>query len=71
MTQPGGPSEEDLPVSQPLPQLRKPEFVLIPVEAPPEVPTPVAVELEETGIAGGLIGYEYQAEPPGVLRGDG
>ncbi|MFE9628779.1 SUKH-4 family immunity protein [Streptomyces sp. NPDC006527] len=47
-------------MSQPLPQLPKPEFVLIPVEAPPEVPTQIAVELEETGIPGGLIGYEYR-----------
>lgn len=47
-------------MSQPLPQLPKPEFVLIPVEAPPEVPTQIAVELEESGIPGGLIGYEYR-----------
>ncbi|MEV5432571.1 SUKH-4 family immunity protein [Streptomyces sp. NPDC052701] len=47
-------------MSQPLPQLPKLEFVLIPVEAPPEVPTQIAVELEKTGIPGGLIGYEYR-----------
>jgi hypothetical protein len=46
-------------VSQPLPQLPKPEFLLIPIEAPPEVPTQIAVDLGETGIPGGLIGYEY------------
>ncbi|SFG80512.1 SUKH-4 family immunity protein [Streptomyces mirabilis] len=47
-------------MSQPLPQLPKPEFVLIPIEAPPEVPTQIAVDLGETGIPGGLIGYEYR-----------
>ena len=47
-------------MSQPLPQLPKPEFVLIPVEAPPEVPTQIAVDLGKTGIPGGLIGYEYR-----------
>ena len=54
------PSGEDPPVSQPLPQLPKPEFVLIPIEAPPEVPTQIAVDLGETGIPGGLIGYEFR-----------
>lgn len=57
---PGSPSGEDLPVSQPLPQLPKPEFVLITIEAPPEVPTQIAVDLKKTGIPGGLIGYEYR-----------
>lgn len=47
-------------MSQPLPQLPKPEFALISVEAPPEVPTQIAVDLAETGIPGGLIGYEYR-----------
>ncbi|MGW3816925.1 SUKH-4 family immunity protein [Streptomyces sp. NPDC005046] len=47
-------------MSQPLPQLPKPEFVLIPIEAPPGVPTQVAVDLGETGVPGGLIGYEYR-----------
>lgn len=47
-------------MSQPLPQLPKPEFVLIRIEAPPEVPTRIAVHLGETGIPGGLIGYEYR-----------
>lgn len=46
------------PQSQP--QLPKPEFVLIPIEAPPEVPIQIAVDLRETGIPGGLIGYEYR-----------
>lgn len=45
---------------QPLPQLPKPKFVLIPVESPPEVPTQIAADLGETGIPGGLIGYEYR-----------
>ncbi|MFF9206288.1 SUKH-4 family immunity protein [Streptomyces sp. NPDC014986] len=45
---------------QSLPQLPKPEFVLIPVEAPVEVPTQIAVDLGETGVPGGLIGYEYR-----------
>ncbi|MFD0078687.1 SUKH-4 family immunity protein [Streptomyces sp. NPDC127166] len=47
-------------MSQPLPQLPKPEFVLIAIEAPPEVPAQIAVGLRETGIPGGLIGYEYR-----------
>ena len=47
-------------MSQPLPQLPKPEFVLIPIEAPPEVPARIAVALRETGIPDGLIGYEYR-----------
>ncbi|MEU8882777.1 SUKH-4 family immunity protein [Streptomyces hydrogenans] len=47
-------------MSQPLPHLPKPEFVLIAIEAPPEVPTQVAAGLRETGIPGGLIGYEYR-----------
>ncbi|MFI0813430.1 SUKH-4 family immunity protein [Streptomyces echinatus] len=47
-------------MSQSLPQLPKPEFVLITVESPPEVPTQIAVDLRETGIPGGLIGYEYR-----------
>ncbi|MFD3663125.1 SUKH-4 family immunity protein [Streptomyces sp. NPDC058659] len=47
-------------MNQPLPQLPKPEFVLIPIEAPPEVPIQVAVDLGKTGIPGGLIGYEYR-----------
>ena len=45
---------------QPLQQLPKPEFVLIPIEAPPEVPSEIAVDLGGTGIPGGLIGYEYR-----------
>ncbi|MGK3944937.1 SUKH-4 family immunity protein [Streptomyces sp. RP5T] len=57
---PGSPSGEDLRVSQPPPQLPKPEFVLITVEAPPEVPTQIAVDLNKTGIPVGLIGYEYR-----------
>jgi hypothetical protein len=40
--------------------LPKPEFVLIAIKAPPEVPTRIAVDLRETGIPGGLIGYEYR-----------
>ncbi|MFE2011311.1 SUKH-4 family immunity protein [Streptomyces sp. NPDC059491] len=47
-------------MSQPLPQLPKPEFVLSPVEVPPEVPAQIAAGLRETGIPGGLIGYEYR-----------
>ncbi|MFB7114503.1 SUKH-4 family immunity protein [Streptomyces sp. NPDC056291] len=47
-------------MSQPLPQLPKPEFFLITIEAPPEVPTQIAVDLRETRIPGGLIGYEYR-----------
>ncbi|MFF7039612.1 SUKH-4 family immunity protein [Streptomyces massasporeus] len=47
-------------MSQHLPQLPKPEFLLIPIEAPPEVPTRIGVDLGQTGIPGGLIGYEYR-----------
>lgn len=47
-------------MSQPLPQLPKPEFVLIAVEAPSELPAQIAACLRETGIPGGLIGYEYR-----------
>ncbi|MEU9228975.1 hypothetical protein AB0D40_31995 [Streptomyces massasporeus] len=47
-------------MSRPLPQLPKPEFVLLRIEAPPAVPTRIAVDLGETGIPMGLIGYEYR-----------
>ncbi|MEV5383004.1 SUKH-4 family immunity protein [Streptomyces sp. NPDC052721] len=47
-------------MSHPLPQLPKPEFALIVIELPPEVPTGIAVDLRTTGIPGGLIGYEYR-----------
>ncbi|MGX1480922.1 UNVERIFIED_CONTAM: hypothetical protein RKD50_009730 [Streptomyces canus] len=47
-------------MTQPLPQLPKPEFVLLRIEAPPEVPTRIAVDLGDTGIPVGLIGYEYR-----------
>lgn len=43
-----------------MPPLPKPEFVLIPTEAPPEVPAQIAVDLREAGVPGGLIGYEYR-----------
>ncbi|MFF0096096.1 SUKH-4 family immunity protein [Streptomyces canus] len=47
-------------MSQPLPQLPKPEFVLLRIDAPSEVPTRIAVDLADTGIPVGLIGYEYR-----------
>ncbi|MET8767435.1 SUKH-4 family immunity protein [Streptomyces sp. NPDC004658] len=47
-------------MSHPLPPLPKPEFALIAIELPPEVPTEIAVDLRTTGIPGGLIGYEYR-----------
>ncbi|MEU1410140.1 SUKH-4 family immunity protein [Streptomyces sp. NPDC005731] len=47
-------------MSQPLPQLPKPEFVLIRLEAPFEAPAQIAIDLGETGIPAGLIGYEYR-----------
>lgn len=56
-------------MDQSLPQLPKPGFVLIRTEAPPEVPTPIAVDLGETGIPGGLIGYEYQRLSEAVYFG--
>jgi hypothetical protein len=40
--------------------LPKPEFVLLRIDAPPEVPTRIAVDLADTGIPVGLIGYEYR-----------
>ena len=56
-------------MSQPLPQLPKPEFVLIRIEAPPGVPAQIAVDLGETGVPGGLIGYEYRALSEPVFLG--
>ncbi|MET9016050.1 SUKH-4 family immunity protein [Streptomyces olivaceoviridis] len=47
-------------MSHPLPPLPKPEFVLIAIELPSEVPTEIAVDLRTTGIPCGLIGYEYR-----------
>ncbi|MGW4601111.1 SUKH-4 family immunity protein [Streptomyces sp. NPDC004457] len=47
-------------MSHPLPQLPKPEFALITIELPPEVPTETVVDLRTTGIPSGLIGYEYR-----------
>ncbi|MFF0746709.1 SUKH-4 family immunity protein [Streptomyces sp. NPDC004111] len=55
---------------QPLPPLPKPEFVLIAVEVPAEVSTRIAVDLRETGIPGGLIGYEYRPLSEPVYFGD-
>ncbi|MEH0510607.1 hypothetical protein QBC31_07535 [Streptomyces sp. B21-079] len=40
-------------MSQPLPQLPKPEFVLIRVEAPSGAPAQIAIDLGETGIPAG------------------
>ncbi|MFJ9381603.1 SUKH-4 family immunity protein [Streptomyces sp. NPDC101455] len=59
-------------MSQPLPQLPKPEFVLIRVAAPPEAPAQIAVDLGEASIPAGLIGYEYQPlSEPVFLAGIG
>ncbi|MFZ4185398.1 SUKH-4 family immunity protein [Streptomyces sp. R02] len=59
-------------MSQPLPQLPKPEFVLIRVEAPSEAPAQIAIDLGETGIPAGLIGYEYRPlSKPVFLAGIG
>ncbi|MEV7676925.1 hypothetical protein [Streptomyces sp. NPDC088752] len=59
-------------MSQPLPQLPKPEFVLTRVEVPPEVPSRIAVNLRDTGIPVGLIGYKYRLlSEPVYLRGIG
>ncbi|GHD63816.1 hypothetical protein GCM10010317_061180 [Streptomyces mirabilis] len=43
-----------------LPELPRPEFTVIHVESSPEVPPDIARKLHETGIPGGLIGYEYR-----------
>ncbi|WP_328665756.1 SUKH-4 family immunity protein [Streptomyces sp. NBC_00328] len=56
-------------MSQPLPQLPKPEFVLIRIEAPPEVQGQNAVDLGQTGVPGGLIGYEYRPLSEPVFLG--
>ncbi|MFF3663349.1 SUKH-4 family immunity protein [Streptomyces olivochromogenes] len=56
-------------MSQPLPRLPKPEFVLIRIEAPPEVPAQIAVLLGGTGVPGGLIGYEYRPLSEPVFLG--
>ncbi|MFF3431356.1 SUKH-4 family immunity protein [Streptomyces sp. NPDC002602] len=56
-------------MSQPLPQLPKPEFVLIHIEAPPEVPAQIAVVLGGTGVPGDLIGYEYRPLSEPVFLG--
>ncbi|MEV7082780.1 SUKH-4 family immunity protein [Streptomyces sp. NPDC093516] len=59
-------------MNQPLPQLPKPEFVLLRIETPPEVPTRIAVDLGNTGIPVGLIGYEYRPlSEPVYLSGIG
>ncbi|MFI7005280.1 SUKH-4 family immunity protein [Streptomyces sp. NPDC050145] len=47
-------------MSLPLPPLPRPEFVLIPVAAPPRVLARIAAVLRDPGIPGGLIGYEYR-----------
>ncbi|MEU1466249.1 SUKH-4 family immunity protein [Streptomyces sp. NPDC005727] len=57
-------------MSQRLPELPKPEFVLITMEAPPEVPSRIAADLQETGIPGGLIGYEYRPLSEPVYYGE-
>ncbi|MCX4609538.1 MULTISPECIES: hypothetical protein [Streptomyces] len=45
---------------EPLPELPRPEFTVSHVESSPEVPPDIARKLLETGIPGGLIGYEYR-----------
>ncbi|MFE2728471.1 SUKH-4 family immunity protein [Kitasatospora sp. NPDC059327] len=57
-------------MSQPLPQLPEPEFVLIRVEAPLGAPDQIAVDLNETGIPAGLIGYEYRPLDDPVFLGE-
>lgn len=59
-------------MSQPLPKLPKPRFALIRVRPPTGVPAPIAVDLGETGIPCGLIGYEYRPlSTPVFLTGSG
>ncbi|WP_406097169.1 hypothetical protein [Kitasatospora purpeofusca] len=57
-------------MSQPLPQLPNPEFVLIRVEAPPEAPAQIAVDLGETGIPAELVGHEYRPLDEPVFLGE-
>ncbi len=47
-------------MSEPLPQLPRPEFTVIHIGSSPEVPINIANQLRETGIPSGLIGYEYR-----------
>ncbi|MGW2544727.1 SUKH-4 family immunity protein [Kitasatospora sp. NPDC001574] len=56
-------------MSQPLPPLPKPEFVLIRIEPPPEASARVALDLGQTGIPAGLIGYEYRPLSEPVFLG--
>ncbi|WP_330302010.1 MULTISPECIES: SUKH-4 family immunity protein [unclassified Streptomyces] len=59
-------------MSQPLPQLPKPEFIVIHVKTSSGVPAQIAADLRETGIPGGLIGYEYRPlSEAAVLDGTG
>ncbi|WP_328539138.1 SUKH-4 family immunity protein [Streptomyces sp. NBC_00344] len=56
-------------MSQPLPQLPKPEFALIRIVAPPEAPAQIAIDLDEIGVPVGLIGYEYRPLSEPVFLG--
>ena len=47
-------------MSHPLPKLPKPRFALIRVRPPFGVPDLIAVDLSQTGVPCGLIGYEYR-----------
>lgn len=57
---------------RPLPQLPKPELVLIRVEAPSKASAQSAIDLGETGIPAALIGYEYRSlSKPDLFAGIG
>ncbi|MET7858184.1 SUKH-4 family immunity protein [Streptomyces sp. NPDC005318] len=56
-------------MSQPLPQLPKPEFALLRIQPPSKAPAQIAFDLGETGIPCGLIGYEYRPLSAPVFLG--
>jgi hypothetical protein len=64
-----GALKEIHPVTEPLPVLPTPQFTVIPLGSPPEVPADIAAELLGTGIPGGLIGYEYRPLPEAAFLG--
>ncbi|MFK0025337.1 SUKH-4 family immunity protein [Streptomyces sp. NPDC090798] len=53
-----------------LPELPRPEFTMIRIGSSSEVPESIARELLESGIPGGLIGYEYRPLAEAVFLGE-
>ena len=46
-------------MSQPLPQLREPEYTVIHMGSSSAVPDQIAADLQEIGVPAGMIGHEY------------